>query len=222
MQELSTFQEIINFFKTADNFLWMIVVQWCCGVAIVIMKYKKYIQYQVDSASFFEEVKKFVLNNEVRYAIQLCSRSTSMMARVFKPALARANQSRQQIQDVVEASIIECQRNVNKHLGYIGLIANFSTLFGLLGTIHGLIVSFSGLAGADPSEKAKLLALGIATAMNATAVGIVSAVTLLFFHSVLSAKAHHIVSELDEYSMRLIDLIGTRKNEEYSDDEKAA
>ena len=221
MQEASFLDEVIHFFATADSFLWMIVAQWCAGIAIVIMKFKKYQKYQVDSASFFDEVKKFVLNNEVRYAIQLCSRSTSMMARVFKPALARANQSRQQIQDVVEAAIIESQRNVNKHLGYIGLIANFSTLFGLLGTIHGLIVSFSGLAGADPSEKARLLALGIATAMNATAVGIVSAVTLLFCHSVLSSKAHHIVSELDEYSMRLIDLIGTRKNEEYLDEEAA-
>lgn len=221
MQEASLLDEIIHFFASADGFLWMIVAQWCAGVAIVIMKYQKFQKYQVDSASFFDEVKKFVLNNEVRYAIQLCSRSTSMMARVFKPALARANQSRQQIQDVVEAAIIESQRNVNKNLGYIGLIANFSTLFGLLGTIHGLIVSFSGLAGADPSEKARLLALGIATAMNATAVGIVSAVTLLFAHSVLSSKAHHIVSELDEYSMRLIDLIGTRKNEEYLDDEAA-
>lgn len=221
MQEVSTLDQIIHFFATADSFLWMIVAQWCAGIAIVIMKMKKFRRYQVDSASFFDEVKKFVLNNEIRYAIQLCSRSTSMMARVFKPALARANQSRQQIQDVVEAAIIESQRNVNKHLGYIGLIANFSTLFGLLGTIHGLIVSFSGLAGADPAEKARLLALGIATAMNATATGIVAAVTLLFAHSVLSNKAHHIVSELDEYSMRLIDLIGTRKNEEYLDDEAA-
>ncbi|MDH4466780.1 MAG: MotA/TolQ/ExbB proton channel family protein, partial [Bacteriovoracaceae bacterium] len=91
-------------------FLWLIIFQWCCGMAIGVMKFLKLRYYQVDSASFLAETKKFVLHNEVQYAIQLCSRSSSLLARVFKVALMRVNQSRQQIQDVVEASLIECQR----------------------------------------------------------------------------------------------------------------
>ncbi|MDH4466785.1 MAG: MotA/TolQ/ExbB proton channel family protein [Bacteriovoracaceae bacterium] len=214
-EELSTLDAIIKFLKEGDMFLWLIIFQWCCGMAIGVMKFLKLRYYQVDSASFLAETKKFVLHNEVQYAIQLCSRSSSLLARVFKVALMRVNQSRQQIQDVVEASLIECQRNASSHISWLGLLANFSTLFGLLGTIHGLIISFSAVAGVDPSEKAKILALGIATAMNATAVGIMAAISLLLFHNFLHTKIHHMLSELDEYSMRLIDLIGTRKNEEY-------
>ena len=57
----------------------------------------------------------------------------------------------------------------SKRMGYLALLANISTLVGLLGTIYGLIQSFGAVASADPASKAKLLALGISKAMNTTA-----------------------------------------------------
>jgi hypothetical protein len=43
---------------------------------------------------------------------------------------------------------------------------------GLLGTVAGLIHSFAGVAGVDPSLKATLLAKGISEAMSCTAFGL--------------------------------------------------
>lgn len=216
--QMSFLQSVAKFLSEADMFLWAIIVLWCIGVAIVVHRYFKLKQYEIDSVSFMAEIKQFVLNNQIHMAIQLCSRTTALLPRVFKEALKRANQSRQQIQDVIEAGMIAAQGKASEHLNWLTLFANFSTLFGLLGTIHGLIISFSAVAGVDPSEKAKLLSLGIAHAMNATAVGIVSAITLLLCHMILTNKMHRITRDLDEYSMRLIDLIGTRKNEEYQNE----
>lgn len=221
-QDMSFIQSASKFLSEADMFLWTIIVLWCAGMSIVMHRFFKLKQYEIDSVSFMAEIKQFVLNNQIHMAIQLCGRTTALLPRVFKEALKRANQSRQQIQDVIEAGMIASQGKVEEHLNWIALFGNFSTLFGLLGTIHGLIISFSAVAGVDPTEKAKLLSLGIAHAMNATAVGIVSAITLLFFHLFLMNKSHKITRELDEYSMRLIDLLGTRKNEEYSKEHHVA
>jgi len=217
-EELSLIQGAAKFLSEADMFLWAIIVLWCAGVAIIVQRYFKLKQYEIDSVSFMAEIKQFVLNNQVHLAIQLCGRTTALLPRVFKEALKRSNQSRQQIQDVIEAGMIASKGKVEEHLNWLLLFGNFSTLFGLLGTIHGLIISFSAVAGVDPAEKSKLLSLGIAHAMNATATGIVAAIILLLFHLVLTNKAHKITRELDEYSMRLIDLLGTRKNEEYAKD----
>src|SRR5690606_23148052 len=96
-------------------------------------------------------------------------------------------------------------------LPYLSLAANLSTLFGLLGTIQGLIQSFSAVSAADPAQKAEVLAKGIAVAMNTTALGLFSAITITMMHAFLVAKSEKIINEVDEFSVKLIDLLGTKK-----------
>jgi biopolymer transport protein ExbB/TolQ len=67
------------------------------------------------------------------------------------------------------------------------------------------------VAGADPASKAKLLALGIAKAMNTTAAGLISAISIMVIHSILTQKSDKIIAEMEEFSVKLIDLIGTKK-----------
>ena len=100
---------------------------------------------------------------------------------------------------------------VESRLNYLQLIANISTLFGLLGTIQGLIESFSAVAAADPAQKAELLALGISKAMNTTALGLMAAITIMIIHAFLNTKAEKITNEIDEFSVKLLDLLGTKE-----------
>jgi biopolymer transport protein ExbB/TolQ len=215
VQEASTIDYLASFMSDGGIFMWIILAVWGVGVAIGIERWKSYFGMDSDAPSLMNEIKKFVLSNQVHQALNLCSQSKSILCFVLKSGLKRANQSRQQIQDILEASIIEANGRLEKRLSYIALFANISTLLGLLGTIIGLIGSFSAVAAADPSEKARLLAEGISKAMNTTALGLVSAIILLFIHSYLANKASKMVTDIDENSMKLIDLLGTRKNKEY-------
>ena len=52
-----------------------------------------------------------------------------------------------------EASLRELPA-IEKRTGYLAMLGNLATLAGLLGTIGGLIKSFAGVAGVDPSQKA--------------------------------------------------------------------
>ena len=144
-------------------------------------------------------------------AIQTCSESNALLPFVMKNGLKRANQSKEQIQDALEASILEAVPKIEKRLSYLALTANLSTLLGLLGTIQGLIQSFAAVAQAAASEKAQLLAEGIAVAMNTTALGLVSAISLMVVHSFLMAKGEKMIHEIEENSVKLLDLLSTKK-----------
>ena len=133
------------------------------------------------------------------------------MASVLRNGLKRANQSKEQIQDALESSMLESIPHVEKRLGYLALIANVSTLIGLLGTIYGLIQSFAAVASADPASKAELLALGISKAMNTTAFGLISAISIMVLHQILTTKAEKIIGDLEHFSVKLVDLLSTRK-----------
>ena len=68
------------------------------------------------------------------------------------------------------------------------MLANVSTMVGLLGTIFGLITAFESVAAADPAEKSIMLANGISMAMSTTAFGLISAIPLLIAHSFLPPR----------------------------------
>jgi len=207
---VSTFQYIATFMHEGGIFMWIILAIWTLGIAIAFERIKKLRDLDVNSSELLGNVKKNILLNKVEEAIQMCSNTTSVVANMLKAALQRSNQSKEQMKDAVESTILEAIPKVEKRLSHLGLVANVSTLIGLLGTIQGLIESFAAVAGADPSEKAKLLALGISKAMNTTALGLISAISIMVIHQFLSGKSEKIIAELDECSIKIVDLLSSR------------
>ena len=87
------------------------------------------------------------------------------------------------------------------------MLGNLATLAGLLGTITGLIKSFAGVAGVDPSQKATLLAKGISEAMNCTAFGLATGIFALLFFAILNGKTQHILDDVQEVKSQVVNLI---------------
>jgi biopolymer transport protein ExbB len=221
-EELNAVQDFAKFMDDGGVFMWIILGMWVFGVIIAIERVRNLFKYDIDGTSLMNEVKKNVLTNEVQTAIQSCSTNKSLLAGVLRNGLKRANQSKEQIQDALESSMLEAIPHVEKRLGYLALIANVSTLVGLLGTIYGLIQSFAAVASADAASKAELLALGISKAMNTTAFGLISAISIMVIHQILTTKSDKIMGDLEHYSVKLVDLLSTRKTAKVQIDKDAA
>ena len=218
--DLNFFQWAAKFMSDGGVFMWVIVAVWAVGLAVAIERMKRFRTYDIDGASLMNTIRKFVVGNEMAAAIQACAESNSMLALVMKNGLKRANQTKDQVQDSLEATILEVVPKIERRLPTIALMANVSTLFGLLGTIQGLIASFAAVANAEAAEKAKLLAMGIATAMNTTALGLISAITLMMIHAYVAGRGEKMIKEIEENSVKLMDLLGTKKA--YRQDQDAA
>lgn len=210
-QELNTTQEFAKFMDDGGVFMWIILGMWIFGIVIALERIKSLFKFDIDGTSLMADIKKDVLTNDVNNSIQKCAGSKSLLANVLRSGLKRANQTKEQIQDTLEASMLEAIPHVEKRLGYLSLIANVSTLIGLLGTIYGLIQSFAAVASADPASKAELLALGISKAMNTTAFGLISAISIMVINQILTTKAEKIIADIEQYSVKLVDLLSTRK-----------
>jgi biopolymer transport protein ExbB len=207
----SFFHWAARFMNEGGIFMWIIAFVWCIGIAIAVERLKSYFKFGVDGSSLMGTIKKNVVGNQVQDAIQTCSESSALLSFVMKNGLKRANQTKEQIQDALEASILEAVPKIEKRLSFLALAANLSTLLGLLGTIQGLIQSFAAVAQAEASQKSQLLADGIAVAMNTTALGLISAISLMVIHSMLMARGEKMIQEIEENSVKLLDLLSTRK-----------
>ena len=190
-----------------------IAITLAISVALVLERLiRLYFQYNVDGSSFMFEVQKYILANDVEGAIRVCNGSSKApLPKVLKAGLQRASRDETQIQNAIDAASLEMIPKLERRLPYLALIANIATLLGLLGTISGLMHSFAAIAKADPAQRQAILSSGISEAMNATAFGLVTAIFTMIMHSILSTKANRLLEEIDEFGVKLQDLLSARK-----------
>ncbi|MFY8031687.1 MAG: MotA/TolQ/ExbB proton channel family protein [Devosia sp.] len=93
----------------------------------------------------------------------------------------------------------------------LGTLANIATLLGLLGTIMGLITAFAAVASADPAQKASLLSSSISVAMNTTALGLMTAIPLVFLHSLLQSRTASIIDAMEMVGMKLLNSLSQQQ-----------
>ncbi len=204
-------ESIQKFVTDGGPFMYAISFLWFIGIAIVFERLFSLKKLDSNSSSFMNEIQKLVLSNKIKDAIQYCSGSKAALPMIIKNALKRAAQGPEQIQNAIDATALEIIPKAEKNLPYLGLIANISTLLGLLGTIFGLIQAFEAVGSADPAQKAEILSAGISKAMNTTAFGLISAISIMVFHSLLTSKSDRIIGNVDQYSVKLLDVLGTMK-----------
>jgi biopolymer transport protein ExbB len=203
---------IISAFQTGGTWMYPIAIAAAASIALVIERAIRLTQMNIDGTSFMFEVQKYVMANDLDGAIRICNgASRAALPRVIKAGLQRASRDDSQIQNAIDAASLEVIPRLERRLNYLALIANISTLLGLLGTINGLIRSFAAIAQADPAMRQAILSAGISEAMNATAFGLLTAIFTMIMHSFLATRATRILEEIDEFGVKLMDLLSARK-----------
>lgn len=213
MDVLNFFAGIIASYQKGGTFMHFIAIAFAFAIAFIIERaLRLYSTYYVDGSSFMFEVQKYILANDLDGAVRLCNGAgKAALPRVIKAGLQRASRDETQIQNAIDAASLEVVPKLEKRLNYLALIANIATLLGLLGTITGLIHSFGAISLADASKRQEILSNGIAEAMNCTAFGLIVAISTMVMHSVLTTRATRIIGDIDEFGVKLLDLLSARK-----------
>ena len=101
-----------------------------------------------------------------------------------------------------EAVLKETPR-IERGINIIKVLAAVSPLLGLLGTVTGMIATFQSITLFGTGDP-KLMAGGISTALMTTVLGLISAIPLIFLHSIVAGKSKSIVHVLEEQSTGLL------------------
>lgn len=213
MESQSFIQNLAAAFQAGGTWMIPIGISLAISITFTFERFVRlFLQYNVDGPSFMFEVQKFILANDLDGAIRLCNGAgRAALPKVIKAGLQRATRDESQIQNAIDAASLEMMPKLERRLSYLALIANIATLLGLLGTISGLIDSFAAIALADPAQRQAILSKGISEAMNATAFGLITAIFTMVVHSILTSKANKILEEIDEFGVKLLDLLSARK-----------
>lgn len=190
----------------------VIIIGGLFAAGIAIERIIRIRQYSVDSRAFMAKLKKYILSDNIDRAISLCnSKPGALLPKVLKAGLTRAKDSEEEIQNAIDEATLEVLPKLEARSLYLPVLANLATLLGLFGTIVGLIMAFKGGEAVDAVQRQAFLQKAIALAMNSTALGIMVAMPALFVNALLQSRINSIISDVDQYSVKLINLLSASK-----------
>jgi len=87
---------------------------------------------------------------------------------------------------------------VQRRLPFIGVLAGAAPLAGLLGTVSGMLVTFSGLATASAAQPIDKISVGISEALITTQAGLLIAIPAAFLLALLRKQTQTAHSHLQQ------------------------
>jgi biopolymer transport protein ExbB len=190
-------------------FMFPIALVLAVGLAIAFERWIQLKRMLVANKNIWDLLYPVLVKGEFDKAREMANKDKSSLAQMLGMGLARqgAVRRREDIEIAMEESMMEIVPQLEKRTPYLALLSNIATLFGLLGTIMGLIQAFTAVASASPAEKAALLAASIAEAMNCTAFGLMAAIPLLLLHARLTTATGQIVNSMEMASVKALNTI---------------
>src|SRR3954466_8163438 len=164
-------------------------------------------------SDFIRRIQYHLANRNVDSALSECDKQRGSVANVMKAGLRRykemigntelnTDQKVMAIQkEVEEATALELPM-LQKNLVFLSTITSVGTLIALLGTVIGMIRSFSAL-GASGGGDASALAIGISEALYNTALGIGTSALALIMYNIFTTKIDSITYGIDESGFTL-------------------
>ncbi len=168
-----------------------------------------------NNADFIRKVQYHLANKNVDGALAECDKQKGSVGNVMKAGLHRYKEMINNNELGTDQKVLAIQKEVEeatslelpmleKNLVFLSTIASVATLLGLLGTVLGMIRSFSALGeGEGGGDAANKLSVGISEALYNTALGIGTSAFAIIFYNMFTTKIDGITYGIDESGFTL-------------------
>ena len=160
---------------------------------------------------FIRKVEDLLKKQKLSEAIFLCQSDSSSIAKIFLAGLKNSRKGMWLVKEAIEERGTREATVLERNVGLLSTIANLTPLLGLLGTVSGMIKTFNAISVHGIGNPAPL-AGGIAEALITTAAGLCVAIPTLVSYRFLKDKAGTLIFEMEESSIKLVELMDEYNN----------
>jgi biopolymer transport protein ExbB len=186
--------------------MWPIIGCSVMAVAIILERLWTLQEKRVLPASVANHVWELLQQNQLDVKQIQEVHQSSPIGQVLAAGLAYRHASRDVLKEVVEDTGRHVVHDLERYLSPLGTIAAISPLLGLLGTVSGMIRSFTAIT-ANGVPNPAVLAGGISEALVATAAGLTVAIPALIAYRYLRGRVDGLVVKIEKESMRFIEAL---------------
>ena len=198
---------LMEHFQEGGWGMWPILVLLGITVYITFDRWMVVSKAKVDVDKLMSLLKSQIVSGNIQGAFSTCQSSNAPVTRIIAAGLRRAGGSEHDVQQAMDEEALRELPKIEKRTGYLAMLGNLATLAGLLGTITGLIKSFAGVAGVDPSMKATMLSKGISEAMNCTAFGLGTGILGLGTYAIINGMTQGVLDGINQGTVETLNLV---------------
>ena len=204
---------IVTFFQKMGFVFWPLALCSVTALTFIIERFFTFARARskIGAEQFMASITDSLRNENIMEAVSTCEDAGGPLANVLKAGLLRFSQAqieeraitKDEIQEAIEEAELLETPELEKNLPVLGTIAVVSPLFGLLGTVTGMINAFTTIAlegTGDPQQ----LAGGISQALLTTAAGLTIAIPCLIFYQLFDSWVNRYVLEIGQVSTEIV------------------
>jgi len=187
--------------------IWLLLGCFALAVGVFLERLSYYHRAGMNVGEFLAGLASLIRRKNYAEALQECVATRVPVGRVIHAALLRHHAPREHLKEIVqEAGQLEVPR-LERYLSMLHAIAHGAPLLGLLGTIIGLLDSFTNLSAANGVATTSDVARGVYQSLITSGMGIAVAIPAFLFYAFLSAKCRHLMHDLERAGVEIVNLI---------------
>ncbi|MBN8701750.1 MAG: MotA/TolQ/ExbB proton channel family protein [Bacteroidetes bacterium] len=171
---------------------------------------------------FVRNIKSNLASNNLDAAIAACDKQQGSLANVVRAGVEKIKSIQGDSSMDKESKVAAVQKEIeeatalelpmlSKNLVIISTCATIATLWGLIGTVLGMIRSFAAMSQAGAPDTAAL-ATGISEALINTALGILGSVIGIIMYNYFTNKIDTFTYSMDEAGFSIVQTVSASKN----------
>ena len=195
-----------KFIEGGAGFMSLIIICLVIGLALSIERILYLSFSKTNTKKLIAEVEKALEEGGIEKAKEVCRNTRGPVASIYYQGLLHYDQGI----DVVEKNIVSYGSVQNSELesglSWISLFIAIAPSLGFLGTVIGMIQAFDAIQAAGDISP-NVVAGGMKVALITTVAGLIVAMILQVFYNYILAKIESITIDMEDSSIRLIDVL---------------
>jgi biopolymer transport protein ExbB len=199
----------LSLFHKGGPVMYLLVL---CSFGVIAIAIERFLYYQVmatDTQAFLTKLKPLLEGRRVSEAMELCETTPKIVYQIAQEGLA-AYQRGSHVESSLESAAQLSSSRLRQSLNYLSAIVTLAPLLGLLGTVIGMIHSFSvfNVQAGQPMA----ITGGVGEALVATATGLCVAVMALLSHTYFSHRLDVFVTDMEQVCAVVVNYLLTKKS----------
>mgnify|MGYP002777297881 CR=1 FL=1 len=139
-------------------------------------------------------------------ALELSKGIKGPMGRMLRAGAENLGEPKELVEEAMFETVLTTKLRLNSMLPFIAVCASSAPLLGLLGTVTGIMNTFTMITVVGSGD-VKTLSGGISEALITTEYGLIVAIPSLLIHAMLSRKAKGILSKMEVEAVNMLRMV---------------
>lgn len=207
---------IVHFIQAGGFVMYPLLILSFVAIGVIVERALAYWQLGSIAPGLLKATLDLCRAGKYDEALRGCHERKGPLAACLTVVLKHRNQPTREVERLIEETGQDYFIRLEKMLPVLDTTTTISPLLGLLGTIVGMIGTFSAIASQANHNNSDAVLAGVGEALYATATGILIAVICFIAYNFFAARLRTITSETEQAATKLINLLTERHHIEHA------